>query len=81
MLKAARLYNIIIALSLALAACQSAGTVASQKEREYTAFGVPERVTIRGYGDHTMEPFITRDEGDLVNNLPGTILRRRCDRR
>lgn len=68
MLKAARLYNIIIALSLVLAACQSAGTVASQKEREYTAFGVPERVTIRGYGDHAMEPFITRDGRYLFFN-------------
>jgi WD40-like Beta Propeller Repeat len=68
MLKAARLYNIIIALSLVLAACQSAGTVASQKEREYTTFGVPERVTIRGYGDHAMEPFITRDGRYLFFN-------------
>jgi WD40-like Beta Propeller Repeat len=68
MLKAGRLYNIIIALSLALAACQSAGTVASQKEREYTAFDAPERVTIRGYGDHAMEPFITRDGRYLFFN-------------
>ena len=68
MLKAARLYNIIIALSLVLAACQSTGTVASQKERDYTAFGVPERVTIRGYGDHAMEPFITRDGRYLFFN-------------
>jgi hypothetical protein len=49
MLKAARLYSVTIALSLALTACRSAGTVASQKEREYTAFGNPERITIRGY--------------------------------
>jgi hypothetical protein len=50
MLKAARLYSITIALSLALTARQSAGTVASQKEREYTAFGNPERMlaTTRG---------------------------------
>src|SRR5262245_1995324 len=68
MLNAARLYNITIALSLVLAACQSAGTVASQKEPEYTAFGVPERVTIRGYGDHAMEPFITRDGHYLFFN-------------
>src|SRR5262247_3440786 len=68
MLNAARLYNIVIALSLVLATCQSAGTVASQKEREYTTFGVPERVTIRGYGDHAMEPFITRDGRYLFFN-------------
>src|SRR5215475_5260956 len=68
MLKAARLYNIVIALSLVLAACQSTGTVASQNEREYTAFGAPERVTIRGYGDHAMEPFITRDGRYLFFN-------------
>src|SRR5262245_11892202 len=68
MLKAARLYNIIIAVSLVLAACQSAGTVTSQMEPEYTAFGVPERVTIRGYGDHAMEPFITRDGRYLFFN-------------
>src|SRR5499433_2446407 len=68
MLKAARSYNITITLSLVLAACQSAGTVVSQKEREYTAFGAPERVTIRGYGDHAMEPFITRDGRYLFFN-------------
>src|SRR5262245_24490733 len=68
MLKATRLYNFIMALSLVLAACQSAGTVASQKEREYTAFGVPERITIRGYGGHAMEPFITRDGRYLFFN-------------
>jgi hypothetical protein len=68
MLKAARLYNITILLSLALTACQSAGTVASQKEREYSAFGYPERVMIRGYNDHTMEPFITREGRYLFFN-------------
>jgi hypothetical protein len=61
MLKAAHLYIVTIILSLALTACQSAGTVASQKEREYIAFGNPERIKIRGYSDHAMEPFITRD--------------------
>jgi Tol biopolymer transport system component len=68
MLKAARLYSVTIALSLALTACQSAGTVASQKERERTAFGNPERITIRGYSDHAMEPFITRDGRYLFFN-------------
>src|SRR5499426_1227195 len=68
MLKAARLDIITIVMSLVLTACQSVGTVASQREREYTAFGVPERVTIRGYGDHAMEPFITRDGRYLFFN-------------
>lgn len=62
------MYNTIITLSLVLTACQSAGTVASQKEREGAAFGNPERVTIRGYSDHAMEPFITRDGRYLFFN-------------
>jgi hypothetical protein len=68
MLKAARLIIITIVVSLILTACQSAGTVASQKEREYTAFGNPERITIRGYSDHAMEPFLTRDGRYLFFN-------------
>jgi hypothetical protein len=60
--------NLTIVLSLILTACQSSGTVASQKEREYTAFGNPERITIRGYSDHAMEPFITRDGRYLFFN-------------
>lgn len=68
MLKAARLYNIIIPLLLVLTNCRLAGSVASQKEREYAAFGNPERITIRGYSDHAMEPFITRDGRYLFFN-------------
>src|SRR5262249_32726306 len=68
MLKAVHLYNISIVLSLVLTACQSVGTVASQEEREYAAFGNPERITIRGYSDHAMEPFITRDGRYLFFN-------------
>src|SRR5262245_51215254 len=68
MIKAARLYNITIVLSLALTACQSAGTVTAQKEREYAAFGNPERITIRGNSDHAMEPFIARDGRYLFFN-------------
>lgn len=63
-----RLNIITIALSLVMTACQSAGTVASQKEREYTAFSNPERITIRGYSDHAMEPFMTRDGRYLFFN-------------
>jgi hypothetical protein len=63
-----RLHKITMVLLLALTACQSAGTIASQREREYTAFGNPERVTIRGYSDHAMEPFITRDGRYLFFN-------------
>src|SRR5215470_3861503 len=70
MLKAARLDNITIALWLALTACQSAGIATSQKELVYADFGNPERITIRGYSDHAMEPFITRDGRYLFfNNL------------
>ena len=68
MLKAVRLYSVTIVLSLALTACRSAGTVASQKEREYAAFGNPERIAIRGFSDHAMEPFITRDARYLFFN-------------
>jgi hypothetical protein len=68
MLKTARLYHITKLLLLVLTACQSAGSVASQKERDYTAFGNPERITIRGYRDHAMEPFITRDGRFLFFN-------------
>jgi Tol biopolymer transport system component len=63
-----QLYDITIALSLVLTTCRLAGGVASQKEREYAAFGNPERITIRGYSDHAMEPFITRDGRYLVFN-------------
>jgi WD40-like Beta Propeller Repeat len=62
------MHNIKIVLLLVLTACQSAGTVASQREREYTAFGNPKRVTIRGYSDHAMEPFLTRDGRYLFFN-------------
>jgi hypothetical protein len=72
MLKAARLYSVTIALSLALTACQSAGTVASQKEREHTAFGDPERITIRVRLNQKLQR-------DFINNLPGTIFQRRFD--
>jgi WD40-like Beta Propeller Repeat len=66
--KEIRLHSITIVLLLALTACQSAATVAPQREREYTAFGNPERVTIRGYSDHAMEPFISRDGRYLFFN-------------
>jgi hypothetical protein len=34
----------------------------------YDEFGDPERVTIQGYDDHAMEPFITRDGAYLLFN-------------
>src|SRR5271165_5762887 len=38
--------------------------------REYCGFGAPQRVTIRGYDGHSMEPFLTRDGRYLMfNNL------------
>ena len=62
------MYNIAIALLLSLSTCQSAGNVASRKEPERTTFGNPERITIRGYKDHAMEPFITSDGRYLFFN-------------
>jgi hypothetical protein len=62
------LYNIIIPLLLVLTSCRLAGSVASQNEREYTDFGNPARITIRGYSGHAMEPFITRDGRYLFFN-------------
>jgi hypothetical protein len=35
---------------------------------EYRAFGAPQRVTIRGYDDDAMEPFITKDGRYLLFN-------------
>ncbi len=35
---------------------------------EYTRFAEPERVTIEGYDDHAMEPFLTRDGAYLMFN-------------
>jgi hypothetical protein len=37
-------------------------------ESEYSGFGRPERVTIRGYAGHAMEPFIARDGRYLFFN-------------
>ncbi|MCA9905683.1 MAG: hypothetical protein KC547_17630 [Anaerolineae bacterium] len=37
-------------------------------EAEYTDFGNPERVTIQGYDDHAMEPFLTRAGAYLLFN-------------
>jgi hypothetical protein len=68
MQKAAHLHNIIITLLLVLTACRLAGSVASQKDREVADFGNPERIKIRGYSDHAMEPFITRDGRYLFFN-------------
>src|SRR5262249_29208167 len=52
----------------ALAAFLASGSGTRQIARDYTAFGNPERVTIRGYNDHAMEPFITRDGRYLFFN-------------
>ena len=65
---AARLYNITIILSLVLIACPITRNHRTQKEREYIAFSNPERITIRGYSDHAMEPFMTRDGRFLFFN-------------
>ena len=53
-----------LALALLVAAC------APQKapEPDYRGFGAPQRVTIRGYAGHAMEPFIARDGRYLFFN-------------
>ena len=48
---------------LAIGACDTA-LVAG----DYSAFATPQRVTIRGYDDHAMEPFLTRDGRYLLFN-------------
>ena len=50
--------------------CEKKSTNSMTEPSEYTAFGNPQRVTIQGYNDHAMEPFITRDGRYLFfNNL------------
>src|SRR5262249_20971219 len=61
-------YKTVFMVLLALTGCRSASSEAQQMGREYTAFGNPERITIRGYSGHAMEPFITRDGGHLLFN-------------
>jgi hypothetical protein len=41
---------------------------AGQKKAVYEGFANPQRVTIQGYSDHAMEPFITRDGRWLLFN-------------
>ena len=60
--------QILIATFLALTVWGTAGSAASPRRREHTAFGNPERVTIRGYKGHAMEPFISRDGRYLFFN-------------
>jgi hypothetical protein len=62
------LYQIAIAMLLVLTGCATAGSGAPPRGREYAAFANPERVTIRGYSGHAMEPFITRDGRYLFFN-------------
>jgi hypothetical protein len=60
----------IVTLVVAAATSACTGSPGPLRTAEYTAFGAPERVTIRGYDDHAMEPFITRDGRFLFfNNL------------
>ena len=84
MLKATRLYNITIVLSLVLTAYVSHREPSRRKKNPSTAFGNPERVTIRGYSDHAMEPFITRDGRYLFfnnSNDPSVNTNLRCAER
>lgn len=55
----------VLALALAPAACRRSAPadarVAEQSARGYGAFAHPEPVVVRGYDDHLMEPFLSRD--------------------
>lgn len=60
-----------LGVALFLAGCgaqQKADSVAALALAEYRAFGEPQCVTIRGYDDDAMEPFITRDGRYLLFN-------------
>ena len=61
-------YRIAVTIFLALTVWAAAGAAASPTRREHTAFVNPERVTIRGYSGHAMEPFIGRDGRYLFFN-------------
>lgn len=63
-----RWYQIAITTLLVLTGWAKAGSEAQPRERKYTAFGHPERITIRGYRGHAMEPFISRDGRYLFFN-------------
>ncbi len=59
----------LFVLSIFIFGCQTPG-----QRKEYKAFKNPERVSIGGYEDHAMEPFISRDGKYLFfnnSNAPG----------
>jgi|SRR6185295_16567999 hypothetical protein len=62
------LYQNAITIFLALTVWAPAASAASPRKREHTAFANPERVAIRGYSGHAMEPFISRDGRYLFFN-------------
>ncbi len=51
-----------------LATCSPSQQKGALPEGQYTAFGKPQRVTIRGYDGDTMEPFISKDGHFLFFN-------------
>lgn len=59
------IHNMVLPIILLLAACSS-----DEANNTIIRFGEPEKVTVHGYDDHLMEPFISPD-GDvlLFNNL------------
>src|SRR5262245_14073518 len=62
------LMKITLTIILVLTGCLTAVTGALQAKRERTAFSHPERITIRNYSGHAMEPFMTRDGRYLFFN-------------
>jgi len=63
-------FALLAAAMMVFPACgvQKESGSAAQRLPEYRAFGSPQRVTIRGYQDDAMEPFITKDGRYLLFN-------------
>jgi len=60
---------ILFVAQLAMGCSQpTAAQAKPQAGDEYRGFGAPQRVTIRGYDGHAMEPFLTRDGRYLMFN-------------
>lgn len=60
-------YQIVILCLISVIGCRASIQPSPQSDG-YTAFANTERVTIRGYTGHAMEPFITRDGRYLLFN-------------
>lgn len=62
--------KLLLVVLLLIGGMQEAACAHRRTAADYRAFGNPQRVTIRSYSGHAMEPFITRDGRYLLfNNL------------